>query len=293
MAISIGIPFYNAADTLPDAIRSIFAQTYQDWELILVDDGSTDASLEIARSVNDPRVRVLSDGENRKLPFRLNQIIDEAKFDLIGRMDADDLISPHKFERQLSFFSSPNIQLVTTGVCSLSNDHKPLGYRFGEKHKITMRNLLRGRGITHAPILGRTSWFRKNRYDITIFRSQDAALWCSAHQAGNLETENVHVVDEPIYFVREYHGDLSRILQSHRVLRSLIREYGPESLGHWGTALELQRSYIRSAIFKCCLSTGLAHRIIARRNVAPDSEALKRLQADIDAVRSTEVSGLE
>jgi glycosyltransferase involved in cell wall biosynthesis len=59
MSLSIGIPFYNCEKFLPDAIRSIFAQTYQDWELILVDDGSTDRSLEIACSVDDPRVRVI------------------------------------------------------------------------------------------------------------------------------------------------------------------------------------------------------------------------------------------
>jgi glycosyltransferase involved in cell wall biosynthesis len=72
--MTIGIPFYNAEAYLGDAIRSIFAQTYHDWELILVDDGSTDRSLEIARAVRDPRVRVISDGQNRRLPYRLNQI---------------------------------------------------------------------------------------------------------------------------------------------------------------------------------------------------------------------------
>jgi len=64
MSITIGMPFYNAEKYLADAIRSVFAQTYQDWELILMDDGSTDQSLEIAKSVDDPRVRVFSDGKN-------------------------------------------------------------------------------------------------------------------------------------------------------------------------------------------------------------------------------------
>jgi glycosyltransferase involved in cell wall biosynthesis len=76
MPVSIGISFYNCERFLPDAIRSVFAQTYQDWELILVDDGSTDRSLEIARSVNDPRVRVISDG--------LNQLISESSYDFIA-----------------------------------------------------------------------------------------------------------------------------------------------------------------------------------------------------------------
>ena len=106
MPITIGIPFYNAETYLADAIRSIFAQTYQDWELILIDDGSTDRSVEIARAVKDPRVRVISDGQNNRLPYRLNQITALARFDLVGRMDADDLISPAKFEKQKSILDA-------------------------------------------------------------------------------------------------------------------------------------------------------------------------------------------
>src|SRR5699024_12652561 len=73
-AISIGLPFYNAEEFLLDSIKSIFAQTYQNWELILIDDGSTDNSLSIAQSIDDPRVRLYSDGKNKKLAARLNEI---------------------------------------------------------------------------------------------------------------------------------------------------------------------------------------------------------------------------
>ncbi|MEN6400626.1 MAG: glycosyltransferase, partial [Armatimonadia bacterium] len=62
--VTVGLPFYNNESTLLDAVRSIFAQTFQDWELVLLDDGSTDGSLEIARSIDDPRVRVIADGQN-------------------------------------------------------------------------------------------------------------------------------------------------------------------------------------------------------------------------------------
>ena len=66
--VSVGLPFYNAANTLALAIRSVIIQTYQNWELLLWDDGSTDESLEIARSFCvDPRIRLYSDGQNRAL----------------------------------------------------------------------------------------------------------------------------------------------------------------------------------------------------------------------------------
>ena len=90
--LTVGIPFHNNEKTLLDAIRSIFSQTFQDWELILVDDGSTDDSLKLALSVEDPRVRVLpSDDQNRLLAARLNEITQAARGEFIARMDADDL----------------------------------------------------------------------------------------------------------------------------------------------------------------------------------------------------------
>ena len=103
--ISIGIPIYNAEAYLEDAIKSILAQTHELWELILIDDGSTDASLTIAKrfAESDHRIKVISDGINKKLPARLNQLIEEANYDYIARMDADDLIHPDRLAIQLSF----------------------------------------------------------------------------------------------------------------------------------------------------------------------------------------------
>src|SRR5690349_10645893 len=100
--VTVGIPFFNNASSLSDALRSIFAQTFTDWELILADDGSTDESLSIARSVRDPRVMVMSDGGNRGLVFRLNQITSAARGKYIARMDADDLSHPARLQRQVS-----------------------------------------------------------------------------------------------------------------------------------------------------------------------------------------------
>ena len=85
MKISIGIPFFNAEPYLADAIKSVIQQSFEDWELILVNDGSSDSSLKIAESFakKDNRIRVISDGLNKKLPYRLNQIIDESKGEVI------------------------------------------------------------------------------------------------------------------------------------------------------------------------------------------------------------------
>lgn len=201
--VTIGIPFYNAESTLLDAVRSVFAQTHKNWELILIDDGSTDKSLELAKSIKDPRVRVYYDGENRRLAARLNQLTGLAKYDLIARMDADDLMSPIRIEKQLGLLNAnPNIDLISTGLCSLSDKNEALSIRcVNSKHSITNKGLLSGNsGIVHASLLGRRAWFKRNPYKESMIKSQDTNLWVRSYSKNDL---NVAFISEPLYYYRE------------------------------------------------------------------------------------------
>ena len=150
--ITIAIPFLNAEKYLVDAIRSVFAQTHTDWELLLIDDGSTDKSLEIAHSIKDSRVRVISDGFNKKLASRLNEITDIASHELIARMDADDLMSPDRLKIQLEILKShPEIDLVSCGLYSTKNDLSLVGIRGGDFTDYTVEELIwKRKGFTHA-----------------------------------------------------------------------------------------------------------------------------------------------
>src|SRR6516165_10713523 len=104
--VTIGLPFVNQANLLADAIRSVFAQTFTDWELILVDDGSSDCSTSIARAVCDPRVSYHRNSANRGLPFCLNAIPSLCTGDYIARCDADDMMHPLRLERQIAFLEA-------------------------------------------------------------------------------------------------------------------------------------------------------------------------------------------
>lgn len=201
--VTICIPFYNAQSTLLDAVRSVFAQTHKSWELILIDDGSTDHSLELAQSINDPRVTVYSDGDNRKLAGRLNQVVHLAKYDFIARMDADDMMSPTRIEKQLDLLNSnPNVDLISTGLCSLSNENEALSIRcVTSRHLIKSDALLSGNsGIVHASLLGRRTWFERNPYKENMLKSQDTNLWVRAYAKNDL---NVAFISEPLYYYRE------------------------------------------------------------------------------------------
>ena len=202
--ISIGIPFYNAEAYLEDAIRSVLAQTFQEWELILVDDGSSDGSLDIAKKYEqlDSRVLVISDGLNKKLPTRLNEIIKEAKFDFIARMDADDLMDVERLEKQYAFLSAnPEYDLVTTGMYSIDQSNEVLGKRLPENRIMQANEILGGlTNLLHASMLAKKQWCLRNPYREDNALAEDYELWLSAAIKNDLK---YNVLQEPLYYYRE------------------------------------------------------------------------------------------
>lgn len=290
MAISIGIPFYNAEKFLADAIRSVFAQTCQDWELILVDDGSTDRSLDIARSVNDSRVRVFADGENRKLPTRLNQIAATARFDFIARMDADDLMSPTRLEKQMAILDShADIDLVTTGVFSITDDLKPVGARWHNSTSITLQELLakRGCGVVHAAILGRKGWFLRNPYDPNLRIAQDYDLWL---RSATKDDFNIHLLQEPLYYYREEgNATAKKMLAAYKNERVMYAKYGKS-----GKYPLILRSLCKSTVVHLLSAINKMDLLLQRRSVSiTDPDILTRFHNEIEQVLNTPVPGLD
>lgn len=105
--ISVAMSVYNGERFLADAIESILAQSFTDFEFLILDDGSTDSSPAIIAgyAAQDPRIRPIM-RENRGLIVSLNQLLDEARAPIIARMDADDICMPQRFERQIAFLDA-------------------------------------------------------------------------------------------------------------------------------------------------------------------------------------------
>ncbi|HQY88296.1 MAG TPA: glycosyltransferase family 2 protein, partial [Tepidisphaeraceae bacterium] len=105
--ISILLPAHNAAPFVEQAVRSTLAQTHKRFELLAIDDGSTDETLQILNKLarEDDRVRIISH-ENMGMGRSLNHALGEARFEWIARMDADDVMLPNRLERQLAFLAA-------------------------------------------------------------------------------------------------------------------------------------------------------------------------------------------
>ncbi len=182
--VSIGLPLFNGSQTLAVAIRSVLLQTYRNWELIMVDDGSTDGTKEVARSFHDPRVKFVDGAVNRGLPFRLNELVERSTGEYFARMDQDDVAYPGRIERQLRFLQAEKtIDLVGCRVIVFRGHGQALGARGGAKtsHEEICARPTRGFHLAHPTWMGRLKWFRSNPYSTRAEWSDDQELLLRTH----------------------------------------------------------------------------------------------------------------
>lgn len=281
MKISIGIPFFNAEPYLADAIKSVIQQSFEDWELILVNDGSSDSSLKIAESFakKDNRIRVISDGLNKKLPYRLNQIIDESKGEYIARMDADDLIHPDRLKIQLEFLeNNEKFDLVSTGVISINDKNKVKGIRRVKEIYTDFSEVKRHYPIVHASIIARKKWYLRNSYNQNLPRTEDFELWCRCISNKDLK---LAVLPVALYYYRE-----EGLVTAEKLKRS------------YKDGLNVYKKYCKSPKLKILISSrvkfyavdllnyvGLLQKIIKFRNKEPISlDTIKYHEAIINNI---------
>lgn len=126
--ISVIMSVYNGERYLREAIESILNQTFADFEFLIVNDGSTDGSLEIIQSYQDERVRAINNEQNIGLTKSLNKAIRQARGGYIARQDADDISLPNRFEQQIEYFDKhPEIALLGTSVYKIDEQGKVVG----------------------------------------------------------------------------------------------------------------------------------------------------------------------
>lgn len=119
-AVSVILPVLNEEKYVHEAVESILSQTYSDFELIVVDDDSTDGTLEILRHDSDYRVRILSNGRNLGITKSLNAEISAARGRYIARQDVDDVSLPGRLEKQIEYMKK-HPQIAVLGAASRRN----------------------------------------------------------------------------------------------------------------------------------------------------------------------------
>ena len=178
--VSIGMPVRNNQATLAQALRSIVHKTFTDWELLLIDDGSTDDSPAIASRFADAdgRIRVFSDGQQLGLPERLNQAIAASRGTYFARMDGDDVSYPRRLERQIEYLRRyPSVDLVGCGAIVFRGNGTILGKLVPpERHSAICAHVYSHIPIMHPTFLGRINFFREFGYRSSAHRCEDQDL---------------------------------------------------------------------------------------------------------------------
>lgn len=125
--VTVLMPVYNASRHLREAIGSVLQQTFTNFELLVIDDGSTDDSIAIIKSFDDPRIRLVQNPVNKGISATLNYGIELATTDLIARMDADDICYPERLSLQIEHFKeNPLTSMLSTSVRVISDKGEPL-----------------------------------------------------------------------------------------------------------------------------------------------------------------------
>jgi glycosyltransferase involved in cell wall biosynthesis len=157
--VTVGISFKNPGGYFELAVKSVFAQTFTEWELILIDDGSNDNSLEFAKNINDRRVRVYSDGESKGLNIRLNQMVQLATTPYFFRMDADDIMHHQRLEKQyqvLSQYDDSQAVVIGSAAYSIDDTSSVVGLRHAKLSQHT--NFNARHSFIHPTVAAKTAW---------------------------------------------------------------------------------------------------------------------------------------
>lgn len=208
--ISVIMGIYNCASYLQEALDSLYAQTYKNFEIILCDDGSIDDTYQIAKKnqKKHPEIVLLKNPHNMGLNQTLNNCLAVAKGEYIARMDGDDTCDPTRFEKELNFLEShPEYAIVSVPMHHFDeNGIFRTGKGYGEP---TPTEYAKHSPFCHAPCMVRAEAYKAvGGYTVAdkLLRQEDYHLWLKMYEKGF----RGYMLSEPLYSMRDDRNALSR-----------------------------------------------------------------------------------
>lgn len=176
--ISVIMPVYNGEEYLGDAINSVLNQTFTDFELIIINDGSTDRTEEIILSYQDKRIKYVKNEDNLKIVATLNKGVEMSRGEYIARMDADDICYPTRFAEQVDVFETkPEVGVCGSWVKTFGAREEI--WRMPQTHKEIVPTLMFFSCLMHPSVMMRRSLLSRlsTVYDPEFCFTEDYELW--------------------------------------------------------------------------------------------------------------------
>lgn len=232
--VTVLMPVFNGERFLREAIESVLQQTHRDFELLIINDGSTDRSRDIVLSYDDPRITFAENAKNLGLAWTLNVGLGLAKYELVARQDADDLSLPARLALQVDFLEkNPDVVLVGTQAMIIDQQ----GFRKGRvldracTHDSIRWDLLFDNSFTHSSVMFRRSTIAQlGGYDRAFRYCQDYALWTQVarhHRVANIDRCLVQYRVHPFDRMSD---KLKGIIAEEN--RLIMRDYIADTLGN-------------------------------------------------------------
>jgi len=289
--ITILMPVRNAEAYIDAAVDSILRQTEPSFVLLVIDDGSTDRSVERVLARSDPRIRLVSDGQQRGVIDRLNWGLDNATTDYVARMDADDISAPDRLARQLRFMQEhPEIGICGSWYSGFSDTGTLWEARLPENHPGLVAMMPFASPLAHGSVLMRRSVLTRFglRYAPEAVHAEDYDLWERAAAVTRLAN-----IPAMLYAYRVHPGQVSERFSAEQ-RRQSDRVRG-RALARLGVACSAEQLRIHCAVATGtgCETVGASYAALRwirylRRSVSGGSdvqraiaETCRRLESDL------------
>lgn len=250
---------FNCESTLQEALDSLYKQSYQNFKIIMCDDGSSDDTLKIAErnAFTHDNVIVLKNSKNMGLNYTLNRCLQYADTEYIARMDGDDLSLPNRFETEITFLEQyPEYGVVSSPMIYFDESGD---FRFGiGKGEIVSSDFIHGTPICHAPSMSRTSVIKDvggYSVDEKLLRVEDYHLWFKVFAKGF----KLYMLKEPLYKMRDDRKAIARRNWLTRRNEAYVKHIGYKMIGlPWYTQFFACIPIIKFIVPKCIYN--LIHR---------------------------------
>ena len=249
--VSIVMPVHNSRPFLSESIGSVIRQTYRDWQLIVVDDGSEDGSSDLASELaeKDSRIRIVCFSSNQGPAVARNTAIRQAEGRYIAFLDSDDVWQPEKLDKQMHAMQEGELDLCYSWYGTIAEDGAPLRQVFRAPKTLTYRKLLSTNYVGNSTAVYDTKRLGK-MYMPDIRRRQDYGLWLSILRQPGVRAACV-----------------SEVLVWYRIRKSSVSSNKAKSAGYnWKLYRQIEGLGLVRATYYFCryLLTGILRRITGK-----------------------------
>lgn len=282
--VSVVMSALNAEATVAITLKSLVAQTEDNWELLFIDDGSTDRTSEIARSFCDPRIRIYRGRRTRGAGYRANQGIELARGRYLARMDADDVCYPQRFARQVQYLQEhPEVDLLSARALIIDDNLRAVGLypQTGTTHEEIVQRRHLGFHFPQGVWMGETGWFRDNPYDVTKIRSQDMDLLLRTYR-----TSRFALLPEVLLAYRRSTIPMWKLLRGRRHLASSMVRNLTTAGEPLRAAKALVLQIVKAGFDIAASGLGVAELINRRRMVEVPAEMRAEWERCLEEIRA-------